>query len=530
MKIPLDPSSWSLVRLVLHVAFFIALFQLLARMFELRDFTELRHLPRPRGAFRLPMRVLTLLFLGLLFYQATWQLTGLVRPQFVSFMQLHDRREFNPAHWIQRGRILDRRGEVLAYSQEIRGQVRRRYPHGPVFAPVVGYSHPRFGATGMESVASVSLNGGAPADLAGWGELGRQIVTRDKRPQGQDLTLTLDAELQRFAVERLGAHRGAVVVLRPSDGAIRVLASTPSYDPNRIGPALFEGDDPDVPLLNRATQGLYPPGSTFKIAVAAMALEQGFQGTLDCPADGFTTSSRYPKIRDHEYYSAIESGDTWRGYGRIDLTKALARSSNVFFAQLGVRYGYDVFYQMVERIQLNRQIPIEESQYGSFMLRTGQLPRIARADRYGLAQLSIGQGRLLVSPAFMAVLAAAVANQGVAMKPYLIAQDQVRSWATFMAAETAQRLTGMLRKVVTEGTARGIDSPALAIAGKTGTAQNAQGDSHSWFVGFAPAERPALAIAVLVEEGGFGSAVAAPIARDILLRARTLGLLPHARD
>ncbi|NEV64026.1 peptidoglycan D,D-transpeptidase FtsI family protein [Thiorhodococcus minor] len=525
MKLPLDPSLWSSVRLVLHVAFFLAVFYLLKELVGLRDLARLRHLPKPKGRFRVALILLGLLFGGLLIYQATWQLTGVYRPQFISFMQLHDRRDFNPAHWIQRGRLLDRNGEALAYTRERNGQVQRVYPDGPVFAPVVGYTQPKFGATGMEAVASVHLNGGEPTSLDDWGELGRQIVARDKRPKGKDLVLTLDAGLQRLAVERLQGRRGAVVLLSPQDGAVRVLASQPAYDPNRIDSSLFLQQDPTAPLLNRATQGLYPPGSTFKIAVAAMALERGFRGTLDCPANGFTTSSGYRRIRDHEYYSARRRGKTWRGYGRIGLAKAFSRSSNVFFAQLGVRYGHDTFYAMTDRMLMNRTLVLHETAYGRFGMRTGELGRIPDSDKYGLAQLSIGQGRLLVTPAYMALMAAAVANQGVAVRPRLIDAAPSAALGRFMSAETARQLSAMMRQVVTQGTARGIDDPRLAIAGKTGTAENPQGDPHSWLVGFAPAERPQLAVAVLVEQGGYGSTVAAPIAHDLLVRAQEIGLI-----
>ncbi|NEX22702.1 penicillin-binding protein 2 [Thiorhodococcus mannitoliphagus] len=525
MTLPLDPSLWSAVRLVLHVAFFLAVFFLLKELVGLRDLARLRNLPKPKGRFRVAFVLLTLLFGGLLIYQATWQLTGVYRPEFISFMQLHDRRGFNPAHRIQRGRILDRKGEALAYTRERNGQVERIYPDGPIFAPVVGYTQPRFGATGMEAVASVHLNGGEPTSLDDWGELGRQIVAGDKRPKGKDLVLTLDAELQRLAIERLGDNRGAVVLLSPQDGAVRVLASQPAYDPNHIDSALFLKRGPSAPLLNRATQGLYPPGSTFKIAVAAMAIEQGFQGTLDCPAEGFTTSSAYRRIRDHEYYSARQHGEVWRGYGRIGLAKAFSKSSNVFFAQLGAGYGHDTFYAMTDRMLLNRNITLHETPYGRFSLRTGELARIADSDKYGLAQLSIGQGRILVTPAYMALLAASVANQGIAVRPRLIDAASSAPLGRFMSAATARQLASMMRSVVTEGTARGINDPRLAISGKTGTAENPQGDPHSWFVGFAPAERPQLAVAVLVEQGGYGSAVAAPIARDLLIRAQEMGLI-----
>ncbi|WP_296810149.1 penicillin-binding transpeptidase domain-containing protein [Thiocapsa sp.] len=525
MTTHLDPELWSLIRVALHVGFFLAAAYLLRSMLDARWTTELRHLPRPKWSARVPIVLLTLLFTGILVYQATWQLIGTSRPQFIAFMQLHDRRELNPAHRIQRGRILDHRGEVLAYSEEILGQVYRLYPDGPAFAHVVGYSHPWFGAAGMESVANVRLNGGAPNGFGDWGKLGRQLVTQDKRPRGQDLTLTLDAELQRMAFGLLEGQRGAIVILRPDDGAIRTLVSTPSYDPNRISSALFQDSGPGAALLNRATQGLYPPGSTFKILLAALALEQGFSGALECPADGFTTSARYRKIRDHEYYAAKERGSAWAGHGRLDLATAFARSSNVFFAQLGVHYGHHAFDVMTERMQLNRRIILHETPYGSWSMRTGEIPRLDASDRYGLAQMAIGQGAALVTPAHMALIAGAVGNRGLAVRPRLIETDEPAPLGYFMSTSVAERLSAMLRQVVVSGTGRGIETHRLAIAGKTGTAENPHGAAHSWFVGFAPADRPQLAVAVLVEHGGYGSTTAAPMARDLLLRSLDLGLI-----
>ncbi len=520
-----DAGPWPILRIGLHAAFFVIVFLILRLLFKLRGQTELRHLAKPKPWFRLPVTGLILLFASVLTYQATWHLTGLLRPQFVNFMQSHDRRQFNPAHRIQRGRIADQRGVVLAYSQEYQDKVYRRYPYGPAFAHVVGYSDPRFGAAGMESVASVHLNGGAPADLDAWSALGRQLLTQDKRPRGQDLILTLDADLQMLAFERLGTKHGAIVLIRPNDGAIRVLASTPSYDPNRIGASLFRGPQPGAPLLNRATQGQYPPGSTFKVVLAAQALSAGFRGTLHCPADGYATSSHYRKIRDHEYYSARRSGKTWKGHGHLDLGTALAKSSNVFFAQLGVGYGHDAFYDTLQRFLFNRDIVLYETPYGTTTMATGKIPRIANSDQYGLSQLSMGQGRMLATPAHMALITAAVANRGVAMRPRLVRDDPPAVLARVMSAANAERLAGMMRRVVTDGTGRGIDVEELAIAGKTGTAQNPQGKPHSWFIGFAPAGNPALAVAVMVEHGGYGSTTAAPIARDLLLKAQELGLI-----
>jgi len=235
-------------------------------------------LGRPKRSFRLFFIAPIVLFSGVLLYQATWQLTGLFRPQFLAFMQVYDRRQFNPAHRIRRGRILDHRGEVLAFSERQGERILRRYPYGAAFAHVVGYGDPKFGAAGLEAAANAYLNGATADSLPAWGELGQQLLTRDRNPRGQDLRLTLDTELQRLAVQGLGGRQGAVVVLDPRDGAIRVLFSLPAFDPNRIDAALFRTGQPGTPLLNRATQGLYPPGSTFKILTAALIV---YQLTID---------------------------------------------------------------------------------------------------------------------------------------------------------------------------------------------------------------------------------------------------------
>lgn len=525
-----DSPAWPALRLVLHLGFFLTALLILRGVIRLASGAA----PVARGKARRPapprlsppLVLLALLFAAVLAHQASWQLTGLFRPRFVAFMQSHDRREFNPAHRIQRGRILDRDGEVLAYSEERDGQVTRIYPQGPAFAHAVGYSHPRYGATGAEAAANARLNGGALEELASWGALGRQLVTGGKRPRGQDLVLTLDTGLQGIAFRGLGDRHGAAVLLRPRDGAVLALASSPAFDPNQVGPSLFQAPAAESALLNRATQGYYPPGSVFKVVLAALALESGFTGTIDCPPGGYTTSRRYPPIRDHDYYSAREAGRRWEGHGRLDLERAFSESSNVFFAQLGVRLGHDALRAAGERLLFDRQIRLYPGSNSSGTLSTGRIPRLKDSDLYGLAQASIGQGRVLATPGHMALLAATVANGGVAMRPRLIAQEPPASLGELMSPGAARRLARMMRRVVREGTGRGIDTPGLAIAGKTGTAENPRGPAHSWFIGFAPAEAPELAVAVLVEHGGYGSRSAAPIARDLLVAGVGEGASP----
>lgn len=527
----IDSAAWPSLQVALHGLFFVALLYLLKRFFDLRRAVELNTLPKLKSAVGpgVALSLLLAAFGAVLAYQATWQLAGMTRPDFIAFMQTYDRRQFNPAHRIQRGRIADRRGHLLAYSEQRADRVVRVYPEGAVFAHVIGYQDPTFGTAGLEGSANAHLNGSTPENLRDWRALGQQVITQ-REPRGRDLVLTLDADMQRQAFAALGGRAGAVVVMRPGDGALRVLASAPAFDPNRLSAGLFQRDDPDSRLLNRALQGRYPPGSTFKLVVAAEALQAGRTGPVRCEAAGYTTSARYPLIRDHDYYAARRSGLSWQGHGVLRLPQALAESCNVFFAKLGVELGHRRFDDILERFLFGQRIPLHSSAYGSLTMSTGEAPRIANSDRYGLAQASIGQGRLLMTPAHLALIVAAIANDGLAVKPRLAADDPPQALTRLMSAADARELARMMRLVVTEGTARGIDEPGLAIAGKTGTAQNPNGQPHSWFVGFAPADRrmpeKTLAIAVLVEQGGYGSSSAAPLARDLLLQAQQSGMLP----
>jgi len=523
--------AWPALRLLLHVSLLLSVVLLLKGLFRLaREGGGSKQRRGKQGAQRWPSPALLglgLAFVLVLVHQATWQLTGLFRPELVQFMQSHDRRQFNPAHRIQRGRILDRTGVVLAASREgADGKVRRVYPMGPVFAHAVGYSDPRYGVTGAEAAANTLLNGADSEQLATWVELGRQVITGDERPRGQDLLLTLDAQLQLTAARGLGKRHGAAVLLRVDDGAVLALVSSPGFDPNRLGSALFRGADPATPLLNRATQGLYPPGSTFKVVLAALAMERGFRGKIHCPARGYTTSAKYPRIRDHAFSTA--SGP-WRG-GNLDLATALTHSSNVFFAKLGVRLGHDALAAAGRDFHFDQRLRLYPGSDPNGVFNTGRMPRLSSRDLYGLAQVSIGQGRVLATPIHMATIAAAVANAGLAMRPRLIAHEPPDAMGRFMQPATATRLARMMRRVVTEGTARSIADERLAIAGKTGTAENPRGKSHSWFIGFAPAAAPELAVAVLVEHGGYGSKAAAPIARDLLLEGLGRGTDDEAKQ
>jgi peptidoglycan glycosyltransferase len=518
-------EAHSLIRLFrIAQALFLGL-ALLALLLSLLSARGDRAAPgRSHAGRRALVALFALLLAGVYLYQATWQLGGFARPAFVEFMRRFNQRPDNPVARIARGRLLDRNGETLAGNDPDHG-ARRLYPFSNAVCHVTGYLSPVFGLSGLEQADSAFLYG---ATLDTWDQRSRftdNLLDRRRRVTGNDRTLTLDIRLQQEAVRLLGERAGAVVALDPRDGALLVLASTPGFNPNRPAPELFDRPDPGSPLLNRALHGLYPPGSTFKPVIAAAAIEAGFTGELDCPAIGYTAGRGAPAIRDHEALQAGRAGTVWAGHGRIPMKTALRLSSNVYFARLGVMLGPARLGQMADRLALTGPITVFEGSSGAVASSPCRVPPPREQDDNELAQMSIGQGRLLVTPLQMAVLTAAIANHGLAMRPRLDAGAPPRPLRYYFRREAAAVLAGFLRDAVEAGTGHGADVEGLEVAGKTGTAQNPAGDDHAWFVCFAPARQPRLALAVIVENGGAGSQAAVPIAADLLRKAREIGWL-----
>lgn len=460
-------------------------------------------------------------FLGVFVYQGTWQLGGFARPAFVDFMQKYNRRPDNPARRMVRGEIRDRQGIVLA-RDDADDPTRRVYPLGPAACHVVGYHHPRYGMTGLEAADHPYLEGYSTATAAEREQFRRNLL-QSRAPHGNHRTLTLDARLQQEAARLLAGRRGAAVALDPRNGDVLALASAPAFDPNGLAPAVFEEDPDRSPLFNRALQGLYPPGSTFKMVVAALALERGVEPVFDCPGEGYTPARGTRPIRDHEYYDRIRRGQAWAGHGRLSLSRALARSSNVYFAQLGVQLGPLALKAEADRFLFNQTVALFEGSSGTVRFSVGRFPALDERQRGAAAQLAIGQGELLATPMGMALAGAAIANDGRLMRPRLSADAPPELLAGCASPTAARRLRALLREVVTVGTGRAADLSGLAVAGKTGTAQTPRGDDHAWFVCMAPAVRPVLVVCVLVEHGGYGAAAALPVATGLLKKARDIG-------
>ncbi|RKO67285.1 peptidoglycan D,D-transpeptidase FtsI family protein [Desulfofundulus salinus] len=426
---------------------------------------------------------------------------------------------------VHRGTIYDRRGTVLAKSQE----GRRSYPLGKDAAQVVGFISQRYGRTGLESAYDRYLLAMTDEDKI------EVIIDRLLgRPRvGNDVVVTLDARLQQLAMRLLGNRRGAVVALDPRNGEILALASSPSYDPNAIGQPAGRSPDGNVltvydllqqdkgaPLLNRATQGAYPPGSTFKLITAAGALTTNPE-----------VIKRIFNCQGSLIIDGFRLGDT-AAHGEVDFRRALAVSCNTTFARLGLEMGAKRFYQTARAFGLTVNPWAGGPQEVAY--RPGTLTPPERMNKPQLGSSAIGQGEVLVNPFQMALVAAAIANDGVIMRPHLLArvqdpqggvllQSAPRPWLTAVSPEVAGVIKEAMVDVVREGTGRGAALPGITVAGKTGSAQNPKGGTHAWFVGFAPAERPRVVVAVIVENGGAGGVVAAPIAREMIRAVLTAG-------
>ncbi|HYX95263.1 MAG TPA: penicillin-binding protein 2 [Geodermatophilus sp.] len=420
------------------------------------------------------------------------------------------------------------RGSIVAGGTEIANSVPtddaltylRQYANGPVFAPVTGYYSLVYGNAQMERAADDVLSGEDARLFTR--RLADLFTGRD--PSGGDVVLTLDPAVQEAAMAGLKGVTGAVVALDPSTGAVLGMASTPTYDPNQLSshdPAAIRayadqlGSQQIDPRLNRAINARYSPGSIFKVVVSAAALSSG-QYTPDtvipAPQELVLPGTR----------TALENfgGSACDPSGRQSLIDALTISCNTAFAQLGIDLGEDRVRKMAEAFGIDDEgmkIPLTVD--GSTI---GEIQNDAE-----LGVSSIGQQDVQLTPLQAAMIASAVADDGTLMRPYLV--DQVRApdlsvidqtdpeeLSQPVSAEVAGQLTEMMTSVVENGSGRRARIPGVTVAGKTGTAQNA-GPDHNWFIGFAPADDPQIAVAVFVANGGgTGGDVSAPIARDVM--------------
>jgi penicillin-binding protein A len=420
-------------------------------------------------------------------------------------------------------RLAINHGETTADGRHV---FERRYPTRKMFAHVVGYSSATDGRAGVERSANDYLIG-AHTDLGGALESELHSLAGGE-VTGDDVQLSLLPAAQRTAMSALAAtgKPGAVFAIEPRTGRVLVSASWPSFDPNRA----VRGSLPATgsALVNRATQGLYPPGSSIKPVIAALALEKG----------GYTTESQFEDPGYFvEYGKKIFNDSGERFGGRFDLAFALTHSINSVFAKLGYelcggRARCPALTQGLQRLGFYSIPALDyptDQLAASGTVRSGTNKLLSPNAPIDPARTAIGQANLVVTPMQMAMVAATIANGGVVMKPTIV--DRVRSPGGALIYErhstplnrafserTAAAVTDMMKHVVDEGTGRAAQIPGVQIAGKTGTAQTGRpGQLDAWFIAFAPAEAPQVAVAVVVERTSqYGGQAAAPIARDVM--------------
>lgn len=428
---------------------------------------------------------------------------------------------------IKRGRILAADGTVLARSiAKGSGSNRRyvrRYPEGALYGHPIGYSFVRQGDSEFEKYHDDELVG----NESEFGSILDQL--RGKNQEGNDIVTNIDPEAQRVALGDLEAEGfGAVVAIEPDSGRVRVLASNPPYDPNRVPFELSKLNENEVesPLLDRATQGQYPPGSTFKVVTAASGLDSGTitpETTIDAPGE-------------LDVQGQPLQNDFTENFGPISLDTALTNSVNTWFAQLGEQVGEETLFEYMDAFGFNSTPAIdlpEDQVYTSGIFDEGQL--LGPGDPIDIARVAIGQERLAVTPLQMAEVAAAVANGGSLMKPQIwsrvvdpdgrvIKRLDPSQYSRPIDPQTAAELTTAMEGVVSEGTGTNAAIPGVPVAGKTGTAETPSNaacgggseENQAWFIGFAPADNPKIAIAATVEcTTAFGNDAAAPIFRDV---------------
>jgi peptidoglycan glycosyltransferase len=444
---------------------------------------------------------------------------------------------------IDRGRIYASDGEtVLARNRRERSQGRtlfvRTYPRDGLAAHVVGYSTVERSRAGLEKALNDYLTG----SNSNLGTVVDRTLDRlrGQTRKGNSLVLSIDADAQQEAARLLAPYCGAAVALEPSTGRVLVLVSSPAYDPNLVeddfdaitgttGPC-----EPAAPLLNRGADGLFIPGSTFKLVTAAAALDSGrFRPNSEFVDEGYCI-----EYGERVFNFADQSGP--QVFGRVTFAEALQNSINAVFCEVGKELGPLMVLDYARRFGFYADPPLEtpaDERTPSGLYERGDLFLPGDPNEVDPGRLAFGQERMLVTPLQMAMVAAGIANGGVVMEPRVVdrilepdgsilSQPGHEELGQAIGPDTAAELTAMMELAVEAGTGTAAQIPGVRVAGKTGTAETGRDDRNDvWFVGFAPAEAPQVAIAVaLSDQTGTGGAIAAPLARAImesLLQERT---------
>lgn len=444
-----------------------------------------------------------LLFIGLVVYLSYFQIFKADSIKINSY----NKRLWMNEEKVTRGSIMDRKGTILAYSEKTEETNNRYYNYGSLYSHIVGYSYREYGKSGLELQYNNSLLDIKDSDL---GNDIKDLVLPSS--VGNDLRLTIDHDLQKKSRELLEGYNGSIVTMNPKTGEIYSMVSLPDFDTTNLKEnwqSIIENNS--SVLINRATQGLYEPGSIFKIiTTAALLNEENINLNYNCTGsiviDGFEFND----------YGNISHGD-------IDLSTAFSKSCNTYFIDKTLEMGSEKLGQTAERFMINKKIefdlPVETSRFD-----------YARLEDTKLAASAIGQGDTQVTPLNMAMIASSIANGGSMMKPILVKEVVSPSGRIIKETKPAvlsslgdelkiEAISQMMREVVSSGTGTNASIRDLEVFGKTGTAENSSGLEHSWFVGYAGRDAD-IALAVILEESGLtGGQGAAPIARDLIIYA-----------
>ncbi len=454
----------------------------------------------------------------------------------VSFLQVFDADNLRNQPGNQRMLLSEysrQRGAILIGSEPIAQSIPtnnelkylRTYDSGEIYASATGFYSLVYGATGIELKANDILAGN---DSRFFVDRLQQMLA-NRKPQGGAVRLTLNADAQIAAMKALNGRTGAVVALDPKTGAILALASSPSFDPNLLSshdPAAITAEyekliaDPDQPMLNRPIAMTLPPGSVFKLVTAAAALESG----------KFTAETVLPGPEEFPLPLTDRTLGNWSGKAcgendEVTLTQALAISCNTAFAWLGLELGADALREQAEKFGFGTEFDIPLASATSYFPIDPDQPQTAMS--------AIGQFDVRATALQMAMVAAAIANEGVVMQPYLISETlgtdlsvlentTPKAVSRAMKPQNAAILRDMMVSVVENGTGSNARISGVQVGGKTGTAENVPGlPAHAWFVSIAPAANADVAVAVVLQNGGgatevSGNALAAPIARAVM--------------
>lgn len=457
------------------------------------------------------MAVVTYLFMILFLIMAGYVVYFVVHDSEQVLNNPQNKRQELMAKRVKKGSILSDDGKKLAYTKTDKsGKETRVYPYDGLFSHVVGRT--AHGKTGVESMEGYTMLTSGINPIAGM----INEIKGNKNP-GNNVVTTLNLNLSQTASNALGSQKGAVVVLEPDTGKILAMVSKPTYNPNFLSEKEWErltaNEGEDSPLYNRCTQGLYPPGSTFKLytALEYMREEKDYKKFRYFCQGSIGTGTGQIKCYDGEVH------------GKVNLTHSFAKSCNAAFCQIGSELDVIKWRTLCESLYYNKTMPLDKMEQKS--ARFAITKDSAKGD---VMQAAIGQGDTLVSPLQNAFLVCAAVNEGTLMKPYLIdriedfegnviEQKKLVEAATPITKEEGKELKKLMRAAVTQGTATALNTTRYKAGGKTGSAefQNGSTDSHAWFVGYAQKGEKKLVVSIVVEAAGTGSSYAVPIARKI---------------